>query len=53
MLGAAGLPTEIRIRDGWQQRLEPERLGAAVLAANTDALRFAMRSWTGRLDDTR
>jgi len=50
-LDASGLPTEIRIRDGWQQRLEPERLGAAVLEANTDAVQRAMQTWTERLDD--
>ena len=52
-LGPDGLPTEIRIRDGWRQRLEPGRLGAAVLDANTDAVQRAMQAWTAGLDDNR
>jgi hypothetical protein len=33
-------------------RLEPERLGAAVLEANTDAVQRAMRAWTEQMDDS-
>lgn len=51
VLGPDGFPVEIRIRDGWQQRLEPERLGTAVREANTDAVQRAMRAWTDQLDD--
>lgn len=50
VLGPDGLPTQIRIRNGWQQHLEPERLGSAVLDANSDALRHATQAWTDDLD---
>jgi DNA-binding protein YbaB len=52
VLGPDEFPVEIQIRDGWQQRLEPDRLGAAVLEANTDAVQRAMRAWTEQLDDS-
>ena len=53
VLGQDGLPTEIRVREQWQERLEPDQLGAAVLDAASDAGRAAIRTWTGRLDDSR
>lgn len=52
VLGPDGLPAEIRVRDGWQQHLEPERLGAAVLDANNDAVQRAMQLWTAQLQDS-
>jgi len=51
-LGPDGLPIQISIRDGWQRRLEPERLGAAVLEANNDAIQHTMQAWTAQLDDS-
>ncbi|SDT80898.1 hypothetical protein [Actinoplanes derwentensis] len=53
VLGSAGLPLEIRVRGGWDRRIEPEALGAAVMGACNDAVRQAMRAWTDRLDDDR
>ncbi|BCJ44840.1 hypothetical protein GCM10010168_16530 [Actinoplanes ianthinogenes] len=52
VLGPNGLPAEIRVRDKWQQRLEPEQLGVAVMEAHREAVRQAMRVLTRRLDDT-
>lgn len=52
VLGSDGLPAEIRVRDGWHQRVDPDRLDAAVMDAHSDALRQAMRAFTRRLDDT-
>ncbi len=51
VLGADGVPTEIRVRESWRQRLDPEELAGAVLEANTDAVREGMRAWTDALDD--
>ncbi|MEV0902378.1 hypothetical protein [Actinoplanes sp. NPDC049802] len=51
VLGLDGLPAEVRVRDGWHRRIEPEQLGAAVLAANNDAVRGAVRALTDSLDD--
>ncbi|MET0415226.1 MAG: hypothetical protein ABW022_04290 [Actinoplanes sp.] len=53
VLGADGIPTQVSVRDGWQQRLEPQELGAAVLGANNDALGSAMRAWAMAMDDGR
>ncbi|MBU2664801.1 hypothetical protein KOI35_14965 [Actinoplanes bogorensis] len=52
VLGADGVPAEIRVRDRWAQHLPPSRLGAAVLEANADAVRRALRMWTDALDDS-
>lgn len=52
-IGPAGLPVEIRVHEGWERRLGPEELGAAVMDAYDDAVRRAMHAWAGRLDDTR
>jgi hypothetical protein len=46
VLGPNGIPTEIRVREGWQQRVEPVRLASAVIDANGDAVQRAMRAWT-------
>jgi len=51
-LGPDGFPVDIRIRDRWQERLEPERLGAAVVEANADAVQGATRAWADQLDDS-
>jgi hypothetical protein len=53
VLGRDGLPERVRVADGWQERLDPHRLGAAVVEAFGDAVQQAMRAWTRRLDDTR
>jgi DNA-binding protein YbaB len=53
VLDRDGLPEQIRVRDGWQQRLDSDRLGAAVVDAFRDAVQQAMHTWTDRLDDTR
>ncbi|GAA2886875.1 hypothetical protein Acy02nite_24250 [Actinoplanes cyaneus] len=53
VLGRDGLPAEVRVRNGWQQRLDAEQLGAAVIESHNDALRQALRVWTRRLDDSR
>ncbi|WP_146164168.1 hypothetical protein [Pseudosporangium ferrugineum] len=52
-LGPDGAPTDIRVRDGWRQRIAPEALAAAVLDANRDAVRRAMESWIDALDQQR
>ncbi|WP_250000236.1 hypothetical protein [Actinoplanes sp. M2I2] len=51
VLGRDGMPTEVRVREGWQQRLGPGQLADAVLGANNDALRRAMETWTRAVDD--
>ena len=51
VLGRDGLPTQIRVREGWRQRLEPDRLADAVLDANSDAMQRAMQGWTTAVDD--
>jgi hypothetical protein len=48
-----GVPERIRVIDGWQERLDSHRLGAAAVEAFGDAVQQAMRTWTRRLDDTR
>ncbi|MEU4693187.1 hypothetical protein [Actinoplanes sp. NPDC023714] len=53
VLGQDGLPTEIRVHERWQERLEPDQLGAAILDAASDAGQSAIRAWTGRLDESR
>ncbi|MEU4564889.1 hypothetical protein AB0F72_41465 [Actinoplanes sp. NPDC023936] len=53
VLGPDGLPTEIRVREGWQERLEPDQLGAAILDAASDAGQSAVRTLAGRLDESR
>src|SRR4051812_37940963 len=50
-LGRDGIPADIRVRDGWQQRLQPEQLAGAVLDAHADAVQRAMRTCTDALDD--
>jgi len=52
-LGADGLPTAIKVRDGWGRRIEAAGLGAAVIAANADGIRQGMRAFSDRLDDAR
>ena len=51
VLGRDGLPTEIRVREGWRQRLAPERLASAVLDAHSDAVQRCTREWTNAVDD--
>jgi hypothetical protein len=51
VLGRHGLPADIRVREGWRQRLEPERLASAVLDAHSDAAQRAMRAWSNVVDD--
>ncbi|KUL27783.1 YbaB/EbfC family nucleoid-associated protein [Actinoplanes awajinensis] len=51
VLAHDGLPVELRVRDGWQHRLEPEQLGSAVMEAHHDAVRQATRAFAERLDD--
>jgi DNA-binding protein YbaB len=50
-VGADGLPRTIRIRNGWNQRLEPERLAEAVMQAHGDAVSTATRAWSSQLTD--
>lgn len=50
VLGPDGLPREIRVRAGWEQRLTAGGLGGAVLDANTAAVAGGMRAWSGRLE---
>ena len=38
ILGPDGIPTENRVREGWQQRVAPARLASAVMDANLDAV---------------
>jgi hypothetical protein len=45
-----GLPHAIQVRPGWRQRLEADRLGAAVAQANAAAIGEGMRAWTDELD---
>jgi hypothetical protein len=52
-LGPDGLPIEIRVRERWQERLEPDQLGAAILEAASDAGQSAIRTLAGRLDESR
>lgn len=52
VLGADRLPIEVRIREPWQEWLEPERLGPAVMEANTDSLQEALRFCSARLDES-
>ncbi|GAA1608300.1 hypothetical protein [Actinoplanes couchii] len=51
ILDPAGLPVEITVRGGWEDRIEPEDLGAAVMGAYHDGVRQALRTWADRLDD--
>ncbi|GGN80403.1 hypothetical protein GCM10010112_55920 [Actinoplanes lobatus] len=51
-LGRDGLPADIQVQDRWQDRLEPEQLGQAILDANHDAGEAATRAWTGSLDES-
>jgi DNA-binding protein YbaB len=51
-VGSDSLPTDIRVRDRWQERLEAESLAEAVLDAYTDALRTKQRLWARQLDET-
>ncbi|MBB2945345.1 hypothetical protein FB565_005078 [Actinoplanes lutulentus] len=53
LLGRDGLPVDIRVRDQWQERLEPEELGSAVLDASSAAGQAATRAWAGSLDNSR
>lgn len=52
VLGPNGTPTQIRIREGWQQRVDPTRLANAVIDANGDALQRAMQTWTVAMQDS-
>jgi hypothetical protein len=53
VLGGDGLPTVISVRDGWDKRIEPSGLGAAVMDANADGIRRGMKAFSDHLDDTR
>lgn len=50
VVGRGGLPTEIRVREGWQQRLYPDRLASAVTEAYSDAMQGAMRAWVSAVN---
>jgi len=52
VLGPDGIPTEIRVREGWQQRVDPARLASAVMDANLDAVQRAMQAWTVAMQDS-
>jgi hypothetical protein len=47
------MPDDVRVRSGWQERLEHDRIGAAVLDASTDAVRDRQRRWIQQIDDSR
>lgn len=51
LLDRDGTPTEIKVRDGWQHRVRPQRLADAVLDANTDAARQALQQWLTAVND--
>jgi DNA-binding protein YbaB len=44
-----GLP-RVKVRNGWNRRIEANLLGAAVVEANADAINSAMRAWSNELD---
>jgi len=50
-IGADGLPTAIRVENGWQDQLEPQAIGQAVLDAFTAAVAEAMRAWSETLEE--
>lgn len=52
VLGPERLPIEIRIRDRWQEELDPAQLGTAVMEANNDSRWEGMRVGTHRLDES-
>jgi DNA-binding protein YbaB len=49
-IGPDGLPTRIRVEDGWQRRIDPETLSDAVLAAFTAATAHGMDAWSQTLE---
>jgi hypothetical protein len=52
ILGPDGIPTAIRIREGWQQRIDPAHLASAVIDANGDAVQRAMQAWSVAMQDS-
>ena len=52
VLGPDGIPTEVRVREGWQQRVDPARLAGAVMDANLDAVQRAMQAWTVAMQES-
>jgi hypothetical protein len=53
VLAGDGIPDTITVRNGWDRRLEADGLAAAVMDANTEAIRSGMTAWGNQLDDTR
>lgn len=51
VLDRDGLPSAIEIQAGWQQRLRPAGLAAAVVDANAEAIRQAMIAFANELGD--
>lgn len=49
LLGPDGLPTDIRVREGWQQRVDPAHLAGAVVEANRAAMQQAMQAWSSAM----
>jgi hypothetical protein len=52
-LDRAGRPVEIRVGNGWAERIEPSRLAAGIGEAHADAVRKGMRAWSESLKDSR
>ena len=53
VLDGTGLPVEIQVRNGWEQRVESDRLAARIIEAHADAINQGMRAWSQSLDDNR
>jgi hypothetical protein len=52
-LDRSGLPAAIQIRNGWDQRIEPQHLAAGIADAHADAVSRGMRAWSDSLDENR
>lgn len=53
VLDRTGRPADIQVRNGWDQRMRADQIGAAVGEACVDAVRQGMRAWSESLDDSR
>jgi hypothetical protein len=51
VLGADGLPESVRVEPDWRQRLDPRRVGEAVVEAFESATGQRMAEWTNTLRD--